>query len=87
MEEKDRYENTEPETEDVEGHRFKDDPERKELGEADRMARSGDDDFEAHRQQADRQQADRQQADRQQADRQQADRQQADRQQADQANL
>jgi hypothetical protein len=28
VEDKDRFENTEPETDDVEGHRLKDDPER-----------------------------------------------------------
>ena len=82
MEQKDRFENTEPETEDVEGHRFKDDSERDEPGEVDRMARSGDDDFEAHRQQADRNSADRNSADRNSADR-----NSADRNSADQANL
>ena len=42
-EQKDRFETTEPETDDVEGHRLKDDPER----EADRNA--GEPDVEAHR--------------------------------------
>jgi hypothetical protein len=41
-EQKDRFENAEPETDDVEGHRLKDDPERK----ADRNA--GEPDVEAH---------------------------------------
>jgi hypothetical protein len=53
-EQKDRFENAEPETDDVEGHRLKDDPERKadrnvgepELNELERNA--GEPDVEAH---------------------------------------
>jgi hypothetical protein len=45
-EQKDRFESTEPETDDVEGHRLKDEPERN----ADRFRDAGDDeDVEAHR--------------------------------------
>jgi hypothetical protein len=84
VEEKDRFESTEPKTDDVEGHRFKDDPERNagevERNKSDRLA--GEDDFEAHRLQGDRNSADRNSADRNSADR-----NSADRNSADQANL
>jgi hypothetical protein len=51
-EQQERFENTEPETDDVEGHRLKDDPERQADDperNAGRNANADDDDFEAHR--------------------------------------
>jgi hypothetical protein len=75
-------EGTEPETEDVEGHRLKDDPERHKdrarARNADRnkdRAKSDEPDVEAHRQQAGRTSADRTSADRTSADRTSHDRQ------------
>jgi hypothetical protein len=76
VEEEGTHEGTEPETEDVEGHRLKDDPERhkdraraRHAGRHKDRAKSEEPDVEAHRHQAGRTAADRTAADKTSADR------------------